>query len=42
MKQGVTQAKADLESKTVTVQAAEKVSVEALKQAITEAGYSVQ
>ena len=39
---GVVQAKADLESKTVTVQATEKVSVEALKKAITEAGYSVQ
>ena len=38
---GVTSAKVDLEAKTVTVTATAKVSVDQMKKAITEAGYTV-
>ena len=38
---GVASAKADLESKSVTVVASPKVSADAMKKAITDAGYTV-
>ena len=38
---GVESATADLEAKTVTVAASAKVTAEALKKAVTEAGYTV-